>query len=169
MKKQNITITLALALVLIFTSVSLADQPLHLVIPAVNIDSKIVPVGWRSVVVEGQAYNQWLVDKNFVGWHSLSSKPGQIGNTVLNGHSDIYTRIFRNLDDVQIGDEVIVVSGDQKYRYVITQKIVVTEAVSIEERLKNARFMAPTSDKRLTLITCTQLNNRLIVVAHFAE
>lgn len=89
-------VILAFSLILILTTVALADEPaspshtpVRLVIPSIALDDEIVPVGWKELVVDGQTRAQWLVDDNKVGWHKLSAPLGQVGNTVLNGHSDI--------------------------------------------------------------------------------
>jgi sortase A len=103
-----------------------------------------------------------------VGWHNLSAKLGQAGNTVLNGHSDLNAAVFRNLDYVILGDEIIVLSGDQAYHYVVTHKFLVQEKdVSLEQRIQNAAWIAPTPDERLTLVTCANpgASHRLILIA----
>jgi len=142
--------------------------PTHLAIPAIALDSAIVSVGIKEVEVNGQTYYQWLTDDNLVGWHNLSAPMGQAGNTVLNGHSNIHAQVFQALGNIAIGDEIIVYSGDQAYRYVVAEKLLVQEkSVSLEQRIKNAQIIMPTQDERLTLITCSQsgATHRLIVIA----
>ena len=36
------------------------------------------------------------------GWHTDSTPPGFPGNTVLNGHHNIYGEVFRDLDKVDL-------------------------------------------------------------------
>ncbi len=113
-----------------------------------------------------------MVDNNRLGWHNLSALPGRSGNTVLNGHSDSYTRVFRNLAQIRVGEEIIVFSGQQRYRYVVARKIQVQEkGVSVEQRIENAKLILPTRDERLTLITCSGpgATHRLIVIAYPAN
>jgi sortase A len=144
--------------------------PIRLVIPRIQLDSPIVPVGRKPIVVEGKTYAIWETVDNEVGWHNLSASPGQPGNTVLSGHSDIKARVFRHLEDVQQGDEIQVFSGadPQPYRYEVIQRLLVKEkGVPVNVRLKNARWIAPTNDERLTLVTCAYpgATHRLIVIA----
>ncbi len=142
--------------------------PTRLVIPAISLDSGIVPVGQTPVVINGVAYGQWNTADNRVGWHDRSAKLGSAGNTVLNGHSDVNAAVFRSLRFVEIGDEITVLSGDQDYHYRVTHKFLVQERdVPLEERIKNAVWVAPTQDDRLTLITCANLGatHRLILIA----
>jgi sortase A len=145
-----------------------AGTPTRLMIPAIALDTQIAPVDKSAVVVNGVSYGQWNTVDNLVGWHDLSAKLGQTGNTVLNGHSDLNAAVFRNLGYVAVGDEITVFSGSQDYRYVVTQKFLVKERdVSLEERIKNAAWIAPTPDERLTLVTCANpgASHRLIVIA----
>ncbi len=142
--------------------------PTRLLIPAIVLDSKITPVGWESLLIDGATYRQWSTTDNLVGWHNLSAKLGQPGNTVLNGHSNVNGAVFRNLKYVEIGDEITIFSGEQDYHYVVTQKLSVKEKdVSLEARIENAQLITPTQDERLTLITCANpgATHRLIVIA----
>jgi len=144
--------------------------PTRLTIPSIELDSAIIPVGWTPVVINGQTYGQWDTADNEVGWHNLSAALGEVGNTVLAGHSDINSRVFENLEQVVVGDEITVVSGagQQAYRYRVMHKVLVQEAgVSLETRIQNAQWIAPTNDERLTLVTCSRpgATHRLIVVA----
>jgi LPXTG-site transpeptidase (sortase) family protein len=145
-----------------------AGTPTRLVIPAISLESKIAPIGWESVVIDGATYRQWSTTDNLVSWHNLSAKLGQPGNTVLNGHSNVNGAVFRNLKYVEIGDEITVFSDEQDYHYIVTQKFSVKEKdASLEARIENAKLIAPTQDERLTLITCANpgATHRLIVVA----
>lgn len=145
-----------------------AGTPTRLIVPSVALDSPIIPVDKTPVVINGVSYGQWNTANDLVGWHDLSAKLGQAGNTVLNGHSDLNAAVFRNLDYVALGDEITVFSGDQAYQYVVTHKFLVQEKdVSLEERIQNAAWVAPTPDERLTLVTCANpgASHRLIIIA----
>jgi LPXTG-site transpeptidase (sortase) family protein len=175
--RLGLSMILALSLTLLMNPGAGANEPAtatagpgRLIIPAIALDSAIIPVGWTPVVINGQMYGQWDTAKNEVGWHNLSANLGQSGNTVLAGHSDINTKIFRNLQDVDIGDEIVAISGvdGQPHHYAVTQKVLLQEAgVPLETRIKNAQWIAPTNDERLTLVTCSRpgATHRLIVVA----
>jgi sortase A len=170
--------SLALCLFFVLTTLAHAHKPvsppksapIRLVISKVHLDRAIVPVGRKPIVVEGKSYTIWETADNEVGWHNLSALPGQAGNIVLSGHSDIKGRVFRTLEELQRGDEIQLFSADrtEPYRYVVTQRIVVQEkGVSIKIRLRNARWIAPTEDERLTLVTCAYpgATHRLIIIA----
>lgn len=88
---------------------------------------------------------------------------------VLAGHNNINGEVFRDLVNVEIGDKVIAYAGDKKFEYEITFKTIVKEkGEPLEVRQRNAQWIAPTNDERLTLVTCwpyTSNTHRLIVVA----
>jgi LPXTG-site transpeptidase (sortase) family protein len=164
----NFTV-IAPAVQLVQAETATSTIPKRLLIPDIALDSTVVPVGWKRVEVDGKIYGQWKVEDNLVGWHNLSAPLGQIGNSVLNGHSNVYARVFRNLSQVEIGDRIIVFSEAQTHYYTIAQKVLVQEkGVSTEKRLENAKFIQPTEDERLTLITCARpgATHRLIVIAY---
>ncbi|MFN8456528.1 MAG: sortase [Anaerolineae bacterium] len=153
----------------VFASEPAATPATQLVIPSIELSSAVTPVGWREVKIKGQTYGQWLVDDNLVGWHNLSARPGQVGNTVLNGHSNIHAQVFRHLPEVEIGDDILLWADGQPHHYMISQKLVVLEkGASLQQRIENAKLLLPTSDERLTLITCfgPEAAYRLIVIAH---
>jgi sortase A len=109
-------------------------QPTRLQIPAINVDAQVVP---------GDTWEQL---KKGVGQHLGTANPGERGNLVLSAHNDVFGEIFRHLDQLKPGDEVIVYSGQQRYRYTISDsRIVAPTAVEV---------MAPTNEPTLTLISC---------------
>jgi sortase A len=148
----------------------LADSgPTRVLIKSVGIDTPLMPVGWYIVEQNGRQYSVWDVADFAGGWHETSALPGQPGNTVLSGHHNIKGEVFRYLVDVQEGDEIVVYVGETPYRYYVEQKLIVKEkGEPVEVRRQNARWIAPTNDVRLTLVTCwpyTNNTHRVIVVA----
>ena len=83
---------------------------------------------------------------------------------VLSAHNDIYGEIFRHLDKLDVGDEVVVSTAQQSYTYVINE-IRVVEPTAVE-------VMAPTEHASLTLISCYPYlvnNKRIVVFADLVE
>jgi sortase A len=91
------------------------------------------------------------------------------GNTVLNGHNSTNGEIFRDLYKLKVGDVVIPYSQGVSLTYAVSETLILREAGQpLEVRLENARYMKPTDDERLTLVTCHpygSLRNRLIIIA----
>ncbi|MBI4770896.1 MAG: sortase, partial [Chloroflexi bacterium] len=119
---------------------------------------------------DNEKYVQWAVpNEAAVGWASLSAGLGQVGNTVLDGHHNVYGEVFRPLVNISIGNAITLFSGDRAFNYTVTEKYILPEVGQpLEVRKKNAEFVLPTTDERITLITCwpyTSNTHRLIVIA----
>lgn len=143
--------------------------PTRLEMPAIGVASKINPVGWQLVEQNGQRFSIWEVADYAVGWHQTSARLGQPGNTVMAGHNNIKGEVFRDLASVEIGDKIIAYAGQQKFEYIVELKTIVREKGEPPEvRQRNAQWIAPTKDERLTLVSCwpyTSNTHRVIVVA----
>lgn len=143
--------------------------PTRLVIPSVGIDANVIQVGWQLVEQNGQQFSIWQVADYAVGWHETSARLGQAGNTVMAGHHNVNGEVFRDLVNVEVGDEVDIYSGDQKFSYRVEMKTIVKEkGEPLEVRQRNAQWIAPTNDQRITMVTCwpyTNNTHRVIVVA----
>jgi len=104
-----------------------------------------------------------------VGHHRDSAQPGEEGNVVLAGHGDDEGS-FNRLSELAVGDEITIYTTEENaYRYIVSESVLLPEVgASLEEQRANARYMEPTSDARLTLITCWPswaYTHRRIVVA----
>lgn len=144
--------------------------PTRLVIPAIGLDAPVHPVGLMAVTQGGQTTMQWRVPDGYVvGWHESSAVPGQKGNIVLNGHHNINGQVFRYLVNLRPGDVITVYVGERSYSYIVSERHILPEkGQPLAVRLKNAQWIQPTVDERLTLVTCwpyTSNTHRLIVVA----
>ncbi len=142
------------------------SSPQRLIIPAIKLDAPVELVGWHTV----NGVSQWDVPDHFAaGWLKTSAVLGKPGNTVLTGHHNIAGEVFRYLVNLKPGDEIEVRGDSQSYFYqVVTRKILPELGEPMEVRLENAKWMQPTDDERLTLITCwpyTSNTHRLIIVA----
>jgi len=139
------------------------------VIPAIGLDSPVVPIGWYTAEENGESYSVWQVADYAVSWHKTSAYPGHSGNVVLNGHHNIKGEVFRYLVDLTVGDRVMLYAGDQVYYYEVEEKMILKEkGESAEVRRQNASWIAATQDERLTMVTCwpyTNNTHRLVVVA----
>ena len=140
--------------------------PRRLVIPTIELDAPIETVGWH--VINGAS--TWDVPDHFAaGWLKTSALLGQPGNTVLDGHHNIAGEVFKRLVDLRVGDELEVYAGHQVFFYKVTTRQILKERDQpLEVRLKNAQWIQPTEDERLTLVTCwpyTSNSHRLIIVA----
>jgi LPXTG-site transpeptidase (sortase) family protein len=146
------------------------ETPQRIVIKAIHLDAPIIPAAQRKVTVDGVAYDQWAAPDEFaIGWHTTSARLGETGNTVLNGHHNEYGEVFRYIVYLVPGDTIDIYGEKYVYRYVVVNKMVLPErGESAEIRMENARWIMPSEDERLTLITCWPYESnthRLILVA----
>ncbi len=110
------------------------EQAVRIQIPAIQVDAP---------VVQGDGWEQL---KKGVGQHSGTTNPGEKGNSVLSAHNDIFGEIFRDLDRLQPGDQVILFTNQRSYTYLVVETLVV-EPTDVE-------VMAATSQPVVTLISC---------------
>ena len=141
------------------------DDTPRLLIPKIAVD---VPIIWD---VTPDHDSQMTAMKKGVAWFNIrgaNAKPGQVGNTVLSGHSsnDVfddgeYKFVFARLEQLRKGDTIYVNNDGVRYTYTITRTRVVkpTQVDALTE---------PTDKPIITLITCTPLGtatNRLLITA----
>jgi sortase A len=144
--------------------------PDRIVAPEIGLDSKIIPVGWREVTnPDGSKSAEWNVASYAVSWNQTSAQLGAVGNTVLTGHNNIEGEVFRYLENLKIGDPITVYSGQQAFRYAVADKFIVQEVgVPYSQRLENAKWIGPSPDERLTLMSCwpyTGDSHRIFIIA----
>jgi sortase A len=154
------------------TSPPPADKPpTRVVAPAIKMDVKVVPMGWELVERNDALISEWVVPENAAGWHLNSALPGHNENVVLSGHHNIKGKVFRYVVDLNPGDEVTLYVGDTPYNYYVVEKYILKEAgMPLSTRKKNAQWIMPSGDERLTLVTCWPYewpgnSHRVIVVA----
>ncbi|MGA7194525.1 MAG: class D sortase [Anaerolineales bacterium] len=110
------------------------DQALRIEIPALTLDAP---------VVQGDGWDEL---KKGVAQHIGSANPGESGNVVLSAHDDVYGELFRNLDKLQPGDQVILYSALKQFVYIVDRTEIV-EPTAVE-------VMASTGAPSVTLISC---------------
>jgi sortase A len=143
--------------------------PDRIVIPAIDLDAPVVPIGWHVEEQGSRKVSVWDVPDSAAGWHRTSAYPGHSGNVVLNGHHNIRGEVFRYLIDLEPQASILLYVGDKIFYYRVTEKQIFKERGEPPEvRYQNAQWIAPTSHEQLTLVTCwpyTSNTHRLIVVA----
>lgn len=142
--------------------------PQRIVIDKLKVNAKIQPVGPGKAI--GSKAVEWTAPNNKnVGWHDYSGRIGEGKNIVLNGHNNIYGSVFRKLYTLQAGDEVKLLAGDQQVTYRVEEVMILKErGEPLETRIKNAKYIQPMADDRLTIISCWPENNnthRVVVIA----
>ena len=146
------------------------SNPERLIIDKIGLDAPVVLAESIEISVEGKAAIQFLVPEEFaVGWHENSAPLGVIGNTVLSGHHNAFGEVFKGLVDLEVGDAIKITSGEKEFSYIIVNKMILPEKDQpLSIRLQNGRWILPSKDERITLVTCWPARtntHRLILVA----
>lgn len=137
----------------------------RLIIPKINVN---VPVNYKTTPDQA---SQLKAMENGVAWFGIpgaNSKPGQVGNTVLSGHSSNdfidggnYKFVFALLERMKEGDVFYLHYGGIRYSYTVTR-------VRVVKPTEVSSLVYKTTKPEVTLITCTPLGtalNRLLVTA----
>ncbi len=137
------------------TPIPLKNEVTRIVAPSIGLDSKVVAVGITERYKKGVVERVWEVANFAAGYHRGTALPGQIGNTVIAGHNNVRGGVFANLYKLVEGDDVYVYLNDFAYRYRVSEIVkVLIKGASAEEVEENLRYIMPTDDERLTLVTC---------------
>lgn len=125
-----------------------AEDPLSISLPEVGIKGFIQKVGIDQ-------NNEIAVPNNvfLAGWYINSSKPGQKGLSIIDGHVDGPTRggIFANLTDVNAGQLIEIEYGNgTKVQF----KVVDIVQVKVNEAYDVLFAKRPEIESQLNLITC---------------
>jgi sortase A len=122
------------------------EQANRIQIPAINVDAP---------VVQGDGEEQL---KKGVGQNYTSADPGKKGNVILSAHNDVYGEIFRDLDQLETGDEIVIHTNQRAYTYIVVNSEVVEPTY--------VQVMDQTSDPTVTLISCYPylVDNQRIVI-----
>lgn len=124
-------------------------------IPKINLE----------VAIKRGVTNEILKDS--VGHFENTSMPGEYGNFSVAGHR-AYTnnKFFSNLDELEIGDEVYVLSNNENYKYIVKSIDVVTpDKMEVLDSTDKSK-------KEITLVTCTPKyigSHRLIVKGEYVK
>lgn len=145
------------------------SPPTWIRIPKIGVDSRVVVTKWETFVDHrGNPVTGWRVADYAAGWHEGSAYPGQQSNCVISAHNNFRGEVFRYLSALRPGDGVYLYVGEAEYYYMVTAILYVPENNQPREiRYRNARWIAPTQDERLTLVSCwpyLKPTHRVIVI-----
>lgn len=141
---------------------SLAELPLPAAGPEQAQRIQIAAIQVDAPVVLGDGPEQL---KKGVGQNLINPiNPGQKGNLVLSAHNDIYGQIFRDLDQLKAGDEIIIYTNQRSYVYTVRETQIV--------KPNQVEVMASSREAVVTLISCYPYmvdNQRIVVIADLRD
>jgi len=116
-----------------------------------------------KVVIEGVGTEDL---KRGPGHYPGTALPGAIGNSVISGHRTTYGAPFNRLDELRVGDAMVLETRDMWFTYRMTkQQVVAPTAVEVTYAVPGNRTAKPTQ-RLLTLTTCNpkySARTRLII------
>lgn len=127
-----------------------ANLPVRLIIPAIQVDAAIEPVGVLSSGDLATPEQQPWVD---AGWYTSGPHPGEPGSAVIDGHLDRpggYPAVFWNLHEMHAGEivKVKMASGKLLLFHVTHTAFYTPQEAPLQAIFGNG------SGKYLNLITC---------------
>ena len=118
---------------------------------------RIPKIGVEKAVVQGVTLN--LLKKG-PGHYPTTPMPGQPGNAAIAGHRTTYGAPFFRINELGVGDPILITTRQGKFRYEVSSKKVVAP--------NDNSVLLNSEDNRLTITTCEprfSAAKRLIVVA----
>lgn len=125
-------------------------NPARLLIPTVGVD---VPVELVGILSNGDLATPTQHPWDDVGWYNAGPRPGEQGSAVIDGHLDRpggYPAVFWNLQNMQVGDEVMVVDMHGKTLHFRVRGVM----LYAPEHAPLQQIFGNTADRFLNLITC---------------
>lgn len=124
----------------------------QIVIPKIGVDKTVVEGVSRDDLKKGP------------GHYPDTPLPGQPGNSSIAGHRTTYGEPFNRIDELEVGDEIMVTTIQGTFTYAVTaQEIVAPTDVDV---------IADKGDNRLTLTSCHpkfSARQRIIVTAELKD
>ncbi len=117
-----------------------------------QIDSIGIDAGFEYVGVDDDGNMGVPKEWENVAWYEPGTVPGDQGNSVIAGHydSDTGPAVFYDLNDLEVGDEVRIVTEDgEELTFAITE----IESVHVDDA-DTGKIFGQTDERNLNLITC---------------
>jgi len=119
----------------------------RVVVPSISLDSEVV----SARLVERGGATTWEVPSFKAGHAEHTAGAGEAGTAVLFGHIDSrnHGNVFRALDGIGVGDQVLVSSPARQFTYRVTDVRTVSRT--------DVQVLQPTETASVALVTCTGL------------
>ncbi len=155
-------------------ALSVAPPDTRLIIPRINRNVPVINVSTESLLKKDWAQLEKDMQQALqfgVIHYPGTARPGQQGNIVVTGHSSYFPwdpgrfkDVFAVLHDVRKGDQILLYNNQKRYIYEVSEIKKVWPS--------DLDVLQPSTDNKLTLITCTPVGTnlkRLIVEAKLVK
>ena len=140
-------------------------------IPVLDLVAPVVPVGWSPQGNDPANLEvTWDSPEAQVGWVLTSALPGDDGGvTILYGHNNMQSSVFKRLYELRPGNEIKLVTGQRTWLYRVSETHLLP--VKDSDPTDYAGFLRAGRVPHLVLISCWPPegnSHRVIVVAELA-
>ncbi len=145
-------------------------DPERLQIDSIDIDAEFEYVG-----IDDKGNMDVPQEWDNVAWYEPGTVPGDVGSSVIAGHydSDTGPAVFYDLNELEVGDEVRIVTEDGEE---LVFEIYEIESVHVDDA-DTGKIFGDTDERNLNLITCEGVwdtsegmyDHRLIVYSRLVE
>jgi sortase A len=152
------------------TATPLPLPAIRLSIPAINLNVSIKETSPKlQTSSNGQNYFMWDPPVNAAGHYDSSGNPGEGRNIVLDGHNNTLGEVFRDLNKLTTGDQIILLTNAGEFYYQVLDKIIIPYVGSEAKADQQIQSLtASQSSEQVTLISCwpyTTFTHRIVVIA----
>ena len=143
----------------------------QVIIPVLDLVAPVIPVGWSTQGNDPANLEViWDSPEAQVGWVLTSALPGDVGGvTLLYGHNNIQSSVFKRLYELRPGNEVKLVTGQRTWLYRVSETHLIP--VKDGDPADYAGFLRAGRVPHLVLISCWPPDgnsHRVIVVTELA-
>ncbi len=120
----------------------------------------IASIGLEKIVIEGVRTSDL---EDGPGHFPETPLPGQYGNAAIAGHRTTHGQPFNRIDELQVGDEVVVETVVGRYTYIVVSQVIVSP--------NDYQLVIPTLDSTVATLTLTSCHpkfsakQRIVVTA----
>ena len=138
----------------------------RLSIPAIGLNTSVKESSPRQM---SNGTFIWDPPAYAAGHYESSGDPGEGRNIVFLGHNNMAGQVFRDLDKLAPGDEIILLTDTREFRYQIQQVLIIPyTGHELEATVQIQALTGPQPSEVVTLISCwpyTTYTSRILVIA----
>ena len=144
--------------------------PIRLSIPVINLNISIQEIfPTEKLLTGGESRLVWELPPFAVGHYDSSGSPGGGRNIVLIGHNNTEGEVFRDLDKLQLEDDVTLFTEQSEFHYRVQKKYLIPYlGAELEGDRKLQSFAEPQSSEMITMISCWPYatnSHRIVIIA----
>jgi LPXTG-site transpeptidase (sortase) family protein len=141
----------------------------RLSIPAIKLNTSVKESSPKLVKTSLGTIYQWDPPASAAGHYETSGYPGGGRNIVFEGHNNTLGEVFRDLNKLSAGDEVILLTDSGEFHYQVQDKMIIPYVGhEAEADAQLQALTAPQNTEMVTLVSCwpyATYTSRIVVIA----